>query len=184
LSPKSGGGAISEGIEFRNSNQPFISKKRNDVEMSLLLPPRSLYFCGHDRHGLKFFTFSIVGECVAPGSVPPPIPHGTLISLFVFIRHGARTPFLYQSPSVEGVWHCGHRVAAPPHRIPIIKGHPVSLQFNAKSDRPYAPDCREGELLDEGFTQLESLGAAYRTYLTEMNALLPRRYAPEMIAVK
>jgi acid phosphatase len=38
--------------------------------------------------------------------------------------------------------------------------------------------------LDEGFNQLEALGATYRTYLTTTTKLLPARYDPSLIAVK
>jgi acid phosphatase len=112
------------------------------------------------------------------------MPCGTLISIFLFIRHGARTPSLRESPDTTGIWNCGNRAIEPPHRIPVVNGTPRFLGFNASTPPDFPPTCRDGGLLDIGFDQLVALGAAYREYLTGAIRFLPPAFDPALVSVK
>jgi hypothetical protein len=126
----------------------------------------------------------IAHACVAPVTVPSPVPQTTLISLFLFFRHGARTTFGDLLWPEGTAWHCGHRIVEPPHRIPIIGHHRLPLGFSPDERHEYPPSCNRDQLLDEGFNQLERLGASYRRYLTGTIDLLPLRLNRSLIEVK
>jgi hypothetical protein len=75
-------------------------------------------------------------------------------------------------------------VIAPPHRIPIVNGSPLFLGFNASADHPFPPSCSDGDLLDQGYEELQKLGEAYRGYLIDQTQLLPPKYNPWLVSVR
>jgi hypothetical protein len=115
--------------------------------------------------------------------MPPPVHGATLLSLFVYVRHGARAPAWADSARAGDVWHCGRRVVEPPHRIPRFNGHRVHVGLNPSESHAFPPDCQELDLLDIGFDQHEALGAAYRNYTTRTTGLLPEEYDPALVSV-
>jgi hypothetical protein len=122
--------------------------------------------------------------CVAPLSTPAVVPNATLISLFLFTRHGARTPTYHAGwPRSQGEWHCGGRYADPNVRIPLVNGHPTNFGMNSSSVHKYPPTCIDGALLDRGFDQMKSLGAFYRPYLVDDTSLLPDRFLASRVHV-
>jgi hypothetical protein len=122
--------------------------------------------------------------CVAPLLTPPPVLNATLISIFLFTRHGARSPISQAGwPAPSGEWHCGGRYSQHT-RIPVINGIPKSFAYNASQRHEFLPTCSEGSLLDDGFDQQVALGQLYRKYLTETNRLLPDSLDPTVIAVR
>jgi hypothetical protein len=126
----------------------------------------------------------MLDHCVAPLSTPPPILNATLMSLFLFVRHGTRTPtFLPGWPPPSGDWHCGSR-HTPRIRVPFVNGVHHSLAFNASSAHPFSATCGEGSLLDEGFDQLVALGRLYRTYVIDTHKLVPNTLNPELVRIQ
>ena len=128
----------------------------------------------------------MVLPCVAPLATPPPIPNATLLSLFLFTRHGARTSSRRweKSPERLGTWECGHRHLLPNHRTAIVNGVKMDLAFNASQTYSFPPSCDEGALLDEGFDQHVSLGKLYRRYLVDNTRLLPEKFNPDLVQVR
>jgi hypothetical protein len=123
-------------------------------------------------------------QCTAGFSLPSPVPNATLISLFVFLRHGSRAPSsAFGRPTIPGDWQCGHRIS-PHTRVPIVNGTAKDFTFNASADHVYKPSCNGGELLDIGFDELRTLGSHYREYLTDTNRLLPPTYDPHLVTLR
>jgi hypothetical protein len=123
-------------------------------------------------------------NCTAGPLLPPPVPNATLISLFLFLRHGSRAPSgSYGAPTLGGNWQCGHRFSSHT-RVPIVNGIPRNFSFNESEYHVYTPACRGGQLLDIGFDELVILGSKYRDYLTRQNPILPRDYDPRLVQVR
>jgi hypothetical protein len=66
--------------------------------------------------------------CVAPLSTPVIVANATLISLFLFVRHGARTPTYHPGwPHSQGIWDCGSRYTESNVRTPLVNGNPTNF---------------------------------------------------------
>lgn len=121
----------------------------------------------------EFQTFSItkmkgwVSTRVAPLAVPSPLRNGTLLSYYLFTRHGARAPIFTWSnyPADQIEWKSGeiYNNKSIKRRIPIVNGKEVDFSKSPKS----------GRLLDAGIQQHENLGKLYYNYLAVQNKLLP-----------
>jgi hypothetical protein len=104
----------------------------------------------------------------------PVVANATLLSLFLFTRHGARSPGSgYGYPTVGGDWQCGHRYTNRT-RTPVVNGIPMSFAFNASEQHRFPPSCHGNSLLDQGFDTMLAVGELYRRYLTEVIPLLPK----------
>jgi hypothetical protein len=123
--------------------------------------------------------------CRAAPIPPLPLPNATLFSLFLFIRHGTRTPTLHEGwPAAQGNWHCGNRYSTSVTRVPVANGVPYSFAFNASAAHAFKPSCHAGSLTDTGFDDQTALGAAYRGYLVNTTRLLPPEFDPELVSVR
>lgn len=124
--------------------------------------------------------------CSAPARAPRPVPNATLLTVFLFIRHGARVPlWRWEHPSERCEWHCGGDYLHRPYRCARVNGgSPVNFSRSDSGVRAFPPSCDSGMLLDSGAAQLRSLGAALSEYLVRATQLLPSDFAPELVRVR
>ncbi|OHT08512.1 histidine acid phosphatase [Tritrichomonas foetus] len=125
--------------------------------------------------------------CVAPLQTPPPIPGATLLTLFLFTRHGMRSPeHLWHLPGNEGVWSCGDlsKVALNKFKNISVNGKPfVYKSFNESEFYPFPPSCQKGMLLNEGIKELRDLGKLYKHYVIEHN-VIPEKFNKDLFYVR
>jgi hypothetical protein len=140
------------------------------------------HFSERQHHSLHS---SMASFCVAPNLPPPVVANAPLLSLILLIRHGTRTPTSHRAgwPAARGQWYCGTRYQYTITRTPIANGRPYNFAYNSSSPHPYGPACAAGYLLDQGFDQLSSFGAACRPYLTKTK-IAPTEYTPKLLDVR
>lgn len=109
--------------------------------------------------------------CFAPLRTPPPFPNATLLSLFLFIRHGARAPEqIWHFPGNSGEWHCNGLGNFTKFRNVTVNNQPYTYyDFSTQKPRPedrklFHPTCHPGSLLDKGVQDLVELGKFYQNY--------------------
>lgn len=139
---------------------------------------------------------------------PNPISNGYILMLFLFIRHGARSPS-YDCTKKEytSEWNCGNVFNTGFWRTPVVNGEKTTIYKNdrniykSESDTSskkwttfftnndkitinFPPSCPSGNLIDSGVEHLISLGKLYRHYLIDEIHLLPRKYDPKNVFVR
>ncbi|KAH0786942.1 histidine acid phosphatase [Histomonas meleagridis] len=123
--------------------------------------------------------------CLAEPKLPLLVPNATLLTLFLFTRHGARVPVQHwDRPDSKNEWHCGENYYKRKHRTPVINGVPLSFKYDPLKPHPYSPSCSDGFLLDEGVSQLINLGKTLGHYLINQTKLLPEQYDSQLINVR
>jgi len=127
----------------------------------------------------------MIDFCVGPLSVPSVVVNATLFSLFLFTRHGSRTPTSHPGwPHCHGEWHCGSRYTDSLVRTPVVNGVLRSFAFDPSISHSYPPSCIEGSLIDKGFDQMQALGSLYRSYLINGTGLLPEHFNPNLVYIR
>ena len=124
--------------------------------------------------------------CFPPPKFPNPVPNATLLSLFMFIRHGARVPIRkWENPNEKYEWHCGENYLNRNYRKPLVNNN-YTLNFAYTKDKNYTflPSCLPGMLLDTGVKQLQNLGKELNKYLVEETKLLPPKYDSNLVYLR
>ncbi|KAH0795365.1 histidine acid phosphatase [Histomonas meleagridis] len=115
--------------------------------------------------------------CTSPFRAPTVVPNATLISLFLFVRHGARVPYQHwERTDIDYEWRCGENYLTRNYRIPLVNGVLTDFKFNSSINHSFLPSCTDGSLLDLGSEQLQKLGQSYRNYLIDETHLLSSEY--------
>lgn len=123
-------------------------------------------------------------QCVAPLKVPSPL-NMTLISMFVFVRHGARAPIDAWGPEeIWGKWVCDSDDAISPQMYSMDTKYGPKRRIHSRLDErliKFKPNCAGGQLITEGMRQHQELGQFYYDSYKEF---LPETYDPELIYLR
>ncbi|OHS97988.1 histidine acid phosphatase [Tritrichomonas foetus] len=125
--------------------------------------------------------------CSGPLRLPIPVKGATLLSLFLFTRHGARAPAdVYGRADKIGNWSCGTIYSKfPLRRIPIVNSEILSNFYEQSPEKVnFPPLCQNGQLTDLGVEQHENLGKLYRKYLIDETHLLSNEFNPNEIYLR
>jgi acid phosphatase len=123
--------------------------------------------------------------CVAPLAFAPPL-NLTLLAVFLFTRHGARTPVdNWARRNETGHWTCDSPSALSPrmHSTEL----PINRRLHLLYDEPLLPlntSCQNGDLILEGMQQHEELGQAFRRKYVDELHFLPDRFDTDLIALR
>lgn len=122
-------------------------------------------------------------ECTGKLQHASPLLNATLLSLFVFTRHGARTASKYWGKLSDiGKWNCANKFVSEPQRKYRVNGE--YKVFKPTENVTFHPSCGDGELLDMGFQQQVELGSFYRKYLVDELNFLPEKYEPSVLNIR
>lgn len=129
--------------------------------------------------------------CVAPLRLISPL-NMTLLSVFVFLRHGERTPVDRWMPKndTREIWYCDGDDAIAPQMQSFVRSNPSNpdshphRRYHTTLDPkqiPFPKNCAKGQLTLEGMRQLKDLGAFYHQKLVSERNFLPEYYDPSLV---
>lgn len=121
-------------------------------------------------------------NCGPNFATPPVVPNATLLTLFMYIRHGSRVPYQHwETPNDNFTWNCGNHYLNKKYRKPIANGVMYDFKYDPNEEYSFKPSCKDGYLLDDGYMQLHNLGNLYRKYMIEETGVLPKDYEEKNI---
>ena len=115
--------------------------------------------------------------CCGSLNTPKVIPNATLLTLFMYIRHGQRVPYQHWETSNDNfTWNCGNHYHNMNYRKPVANGVTYDFKSDPNEEYSFKPTCKDGYLLDDGYMQLNRLGKIYKRYLVDETKILPEKY--------
>lgn len=129
--------------------------------------------------------------CVAPRNLISPL-NMTLLSIFVFLRHGERTPVDRWMPKDDSreIWLCDNDEAIAPQMQSFVRSNPTDpnssphRRYHTTLDSkqiPFPKNCAKGQLTIEGMRQLRDLGEYYHNELVFKRKFLPEYYDSNLV---
>lgn len=129
--------------------------------------------------------------CVAPRRLISPL-NMTLLSVFIFLRHGERTPVDRWMPKNDSreIWNCDSNDAIAPQMQSFARSNPSNpnsythRRYHSTLDPkliPFPKNCAKGQLTLDGMRQLKELGAFYHKELVLKRHFLPEYYDPNLV---
>ncbi|KAH0785814.1 histidine acid phosphatase [Histomonas meleagridis] len=124
-------------------------------------------------------------QCVAPLTTAVPL-NLTLLSIFVFIRHGERAPYdQWALQNETGTWVCDGTDAYAPKMISYVNGVPRRYHTIIEEKMaPFPPSCDQAQLTINGMKQHYELGSKFREKLINEYHFLPEYYDPDLIYLR
>lgn len=127
--------------------------------------------------------------CVSDLRFPPAL-NLTLLSLFIFMRHGERTPidtWLPKNPAEK--WICDNDDSISPQMHTFRRTNSsgfssVHRRYRANLDPktcPFPTNCAKGQLTVKGTHQLKDLGQFYHSEFVTKRKFLPDYYDPNTV---
>ena len=126
--------------------------------------------------------------CVAPLALPTPL-NMTLLSLFVFLRHGERTPVDRWMPRNDSreIWICDDDNSISPQMQSYSRHNSPHRRYRSILDSKLAPfpkNCDKGQLTVEGMNQLYDLGKFFKQELVDKRNFLPSYFDPQFVELR